>query len=114
MKTDDHDGTIFKIMKTLHNSSSTKVTSLSMMMMRMTMIMDTMIKSLHNQCVLIHWDDIMIRDEYADDFDDMVFMMFILCTSAQSSLCLLSLQCDQVTFNCGILVAGVGVVNCPT
>ena len=79
-----------------------------MMMMRMTMIMDTMIKSLHNQCVLIHWDDTMIRDEYADDFDDMVFMMFILCTSAQSSLCLLSLQCDQVTFNCGILVAGVG------
>ena len=81
-----------------------------MMMMRMTMIMDTMIKSLHNQCVLIHWDDTMIRDEYADDFDDMVFMMFILCTSAQSSLCLLSLQCDQVTFNCGILVAGVGDV----
>ena len=79
-----------------------------MMMMRMTLIMDTMIKSLHNQCILLHRDDIMIRDEYADDFDDMVFMMFILCTSAQSSLCLLSLQCDQVTFNCGILVAAAG------
>ena len=79
-----------------------------MMMMRMTMIMDTMIKSLHNQCVLLHRDDIMIHDEYAYDFVDMVFMMFILCTSAQSSLCLLSLQCDQVTFNCGILVARVG------
>ena len=54
-----------------------------MMMMRMTMIMDThtmfmMIKSLHNQCVLLHQGDIMIHDEYADDFDDMVFMMFMV------------------------------------
>ena len=77
----DHGDTIFKIMKTLHNSPSTKMTSWSMMMMRMTMIMDTMfmmIKSLHNRCVLLHRGDIMIHYEYADDFSDMVFMMFMM------------------------------------
>ena len=44
-------------------------------------LMFMMIKSLHNQCVLPHRGDIMIHDEYADDFDDMVSMMFMMMIS---------------------------------
>ena len=71
-----------------------------MMMMRMTMIMDTMfmmIKSLPNQFVLLHRGDVMIHDEYADDFDDMVFMMFMMMITLHNLVyASFFLQCDTM------------------